>query len=89
MQSTTKAGYKNKISSYFIHSFEKDGGSKGLDAYDPSKIDVDLEEFEIRKYVVALQSAWRSRTARIMVSKRNIVCVCVCVYICMHVCMYE
>jgi hypothetical protein len=31
--------------------------------------------------VVALQSAWRSRTARIMVSKRNIVCV----YVCMHV----
>mmetsp|Transcript_9515 Transcript_9515/g.17842 ORF Transcript_9515/g.17842 Transcript_9515/m.17842 type:complete len:990 (+) Transcript_9515:148-3117(+) len=66
MQSTTKAGYKNKISSYFINSFEKDSEGND-DVYDASKFNVDLEEFEIRKYVVALQAAWRSRTARIMV----------------------
>jgi hypothetical protein len=64
MQSTNKAGYKNKISSYFIQSFEKDEEDS---KYDPANFNVDLEEFEIRKYVVALQAAWRSRTARIMV----------------------
>lgn len=67
MQSITKAGYKNKITSYFIQSFEKDE-DKVDEEYDASKLSVDLEEFEVRKYVVALQAAWRSRTARIMVN---------------------
>ena len=60
MQGTRKGGYNNKISKFVVSSFvneEKD-----------DEVVLDVDEALAKKYAIALQSAWRSRTARILVS---------------------
>ena len=61
MISTTTAGYKNKISKFVLDSFETNATS-------PEEVILDVEEAIATKYAIKLQTAWRSRVARILVS---------------------
>jgi hypothetical protein len=57
-----KAGYNRKISQFIINSLqEKENDENEI-------IDLQLDEKIAAKYAIALQTAWRRRTARIMVS---------------------
>lgn len=59
MQGTRKGGYNNKISKFVVSSFKDD---------EDEDVVLDVDEALARKYAIALQSAWRSRTARLLVS---------------------
>jgi len=65
MQSISKAGYKNKISQFVISCLDDNSDDNEGHTED---IDIDALRCMEKKYAVALQSAWRSRIARIHVS---------------------
>ena len=60
MQGTRKGGYNRKISKFVVDSFGEGKSS--------NDVVLDIDEALASKYAIALQSAWRSRTARILVN---------------------
>mmetsp|Transcript_22531 Transcript_22531/g.32926 ORF Transcript_22531/g.32926 Transcript_22531/m.32926 type:complete len:1011 (+) Transcript_22531:60-3092(+) len=63
MQTTRKAGYNNRISKFVVSSFS----SVQEEQQEGHEVVLDIDEALARKYAIALQSAWRSRTARLLV----------------------
>jgi hypothetical protein len=60
MQGTRKGGYNKKISKFVVSSFN--------DKEKDEEVVLDVDEALAKKYAIALQTAWRSRTARLLVS---------------------
>lgn len=60
LSSSGKAGYNRKISEFIINSLH--------DQEEAKSIVLDVDENVANKYAIALQSAWRRRQAKIMVS---------------------
>jgi hypothetical protein len=61
LSSAGKAGYNRKISQFIISSLQEKEAEEDI-------IDLQIDERIAAKYAIALQTAWRRRTARIMVS---------------------
>jgi hypothetical protein len=61
LSSGGKAGYNRKISEFIISSLHENHPENG-------PIDLQLDDQIASKYAIALQTAWRRRQARIMVS---------------------
>lgn len=66
MLSTGKVGYNRKISQFVIDSLQSSDTSNPQNNNSP--IILDIDEQIATKYAIALQTAWRRRTAKIMVS---------------------
>lgn len=58
MISTNTSGYNKKISTFIVDKFKRDTDEAVV---------LDVDEQIAKKYAIALQNAWRARTARILV----------------------
>ena len=71
MQSTGKVAYEHNIKKFITGRLGNEADKRRKNSqFDPSLLDVE------EKYVVAFQAAWRSRTARIMVTMTCLIIDC-------------
>lgn len=63
LSSGGKAGYNRKISEFIINSFQENNTPESNPI-----IDLDIDDQLASRYAIALQTAWRRRQARAMVS---------------------